>query len=81
VRTPGARAHVLGDRRLLRERVRRVGGYSIKRSDLWVRLIFGIVTSVTALDQWFLPNAGRRPSREIVISAISDMVLEGILER
>ena len=60
------------------ERARRVGGYAPERADTWLRLIVGMILSITAFGDWLLPGDRTHPSRDEVVDSITELVLHGI---
>jgi AcrR family transcriptional regulator len=57
----------------------RGGGFELERAWLWMRMMTGMMVSITALEPLFLADERHRPSREQIRRTASDLLLTGIL--
>jgi len=55
------------------------GGFPLERSKLWLRMMAGMMTSLTALEPMFVPGGTDRPTRDELIDTACDLLLYGLL--
>jgi AcrR family transcriptional regulator len=61
------------------EQWRREGGYEMVHARLWMRLITGLMISVTALEPLLLPDSWEKPSRIELLGVVTDVLAYGML--
>ncbi|HEY1970050.1 MAG TPA: TetR/AcrR family transcriptional regulator [Pseudonocardia sp.] len=60
------------------QEARRRGSFSEHNLDLSIRMIMGMVASMSVLDPLFLPSGRNRPSRDQIVEHLTAMALYGI---